>query len=112
VDQFVVGLGDEAEANLTAVLQLLAVVERKYWVRPQFDVLQGRKYRSMGEIRFDGERKTYRLFGYFGPERLHFTLLVGCVKKGNLRREMDLAAKRRDFAEKNKGLLYAFTVKA
>jgi hypothetical protein len=42
--------------------------------------------------------------------RLQFTLLHACEKKRNLKREMDLAAKRRDFAEANEELLYAFTV--
>ena len=66
----------------------------------------------MGEIRFNGENKAYRLFGYFGPERLQFTFLLGCEKKGDLRNEMNTAAKRRDFAEANQGVLYGFTVKA
>ena len=110
LDRFVEGLGVEAETNLTATLELLQAVERKYWVRPQFDLLHGRKYRGMGEILFDGDDKTYRVFGYFGPERSQFTLLSGQEKKRDLRHEMDLAAKRRDFAEANRGLLYEFTV--
>jgi hypothetical protein len=112
LDRFVQDLGDEAVNNLTAVLEALQVIERKYWIRPQFDVLSD--YSKMGEIRFDGDKKTYRVFGYFGPQnrRLHFTLLLGCEKKRNLKHEMDLAARRRDFAEQNVGLLYAFTIKS
>ena len=63
----------------------------------------------MGEVRFDGEDKTYRLFGYFGPEALYFTFLLGCEKKRGLKHEMDEAAKRKRFAEENEHLLYAFT---
>jgi hypothetical protein len=36
-------------------------------------------------------------------------MLWGCEKKRNLKHEMDLAAKRRDFAEENKKLLYELT---
>jgi len=112
LDRFVEELGVEAENNFSAVLEALQVIERKYWIRPQFDVLHGDNYGKMGEIFFDGDQKTYRVFGYFGPRnrRLHFTLLLGCEKKRNLKHEMDLAAKRRDFAEENPGLLYGFTI--
>jgi hypothetical protein len=64
----------------------------------------------MGEIRFNGDDKTYRIFGFFGPERLQFTLLAGHEKKRDLKHEMDLAATRRDFAESNPQLLYEFTI--
>jgi hypothetical protein len=110
MERFVEELGVEAENNLTATLELLQVAERKYWVRPQFDILHGPDYGRMGEVRFSGDKKTYRIFGYFGPGRLQFTLLSGHVKKRDLKHEMDLAAKRRDFAESNQGLLYEFTV--
>jgi hypothetical protein len=110
VGRFLLELGPEAENNLGAILDNLAVLERRYWVRPQFDVLHGKAYRGMGEVRFDGENKTYRLFGYFGPQRLQFTFLLGCEKKRSLKHEMDEAAKRRDFAEQNEHLLYGFTL--
>ena len=109
MDRFVELLGLEAETNLTATLELLQVVDRKYWVRPQFDVLHGRQYHGMGEIRFGGDGKSYRIFGYFGPNRMQFTMLSGHEKR-DLKHEMDQAAKRRDFAQANQGLLYGFTV--
>ncbi len=112
IDKFVTELGVEAETSLSATLELLLAVERKYWIRPQFDVLHGEKYARMGEVRFDGDNKTYRLFGYFGPNRLQFTLLLGCIKKRDLKHEMDLAAKRRDFADVNQRTLYEFTIEA
>jgi hypothetical protein len=83
MDRFAVELGPEAQNDLAAVLDVLRVLERKFWTRPQFDVLHGKKYKGIGEIRFDGENKTYRVFGYFGPARLQFTLLLGCEKKGS-----------------------------
>ena len=109
IDRFVVELGIEAENNLTAILEALQVMDRKYWNRPQFDVLHGKQYKGMGEIRFSGENKTYRLFGYFGPKALQFTFLLGCEKKRSLKHEMDEAAKRLKFAEQSKQLLYVFT---
>ncbi len=110
MDRFLSELGFEAETNFIATLEMLQVVERKYWTRPQFDVLHGDNYVGMGEIRFDGEDKTYRVFGFFGPNKKDFTLLTGCEKKRDLKHEMDRAAKRRDFAKINARLLYEFTV--
>ncbi len=110
INRFVAELGAESENNLTAILENLRVLERRFWTRPQFDVLHGNGYERMGEIRFSGDRKAYRIFGYFGPLRLQFTLLLGFEKKRNLKHEIDLAAKRRDFAEANQTLLYEFTI--
>ena len=112
IDRFIAELGVEGENDLSAILEDLQVLERKYWTRPQFDVLKGKKYPGMGEIRFNGEDKTYRLFGYFGPNRLQFTFLLGCEKKRSLKHEMDEASKRKKFAEANRHLLYVFTFTA
>lgn len=107
--RFISELGPEAENDLSAILENLSVLKREYWIRPQFDVLHGKSYHGMGEVRFNGEDKTYRLFGYFGPHQLQFTFLRGCEKKGSLRHEMDEAAKRKKLAETHESLLYAFT---
>ena len=112
VDRFIAELGPEAENDLSAILDALRVLDRKYWNRPQFDVLHGEKYKGMGEVRFDGENKTYRLFGYFGPARLHFTFLLGCEKKRDLKHEIEEAEKRMRFAKEHEHLLYAFTFEA
>ena len=83
--------------KFSAILEHLEVVPREFWLRPHFDVLHGPQYRGMGEIRFKGDRKVYRLFGWFGPERLQFTLLHGCIKqRSDLTAEMELARQRRD----------------
>jgi hypothetical protein len=60
LDRFLAELGPEAENDLSAVLESLAVLERRFWNRPQFDLLHGERYRGMGEVRFNGENKTYR----------------------------------------------------
>lgn len=39
--------------------------------------------RGLGEIRFKVSKVCYRPIGYFGPERQHFTVLIGTIKKGN-----------------------------
>jgi hypothetical protein len=41
-------------------------------------------------------------------KRFQFAFLLGCEKKRSLKYEMDEAAKRKQFAEKNEHLLYAF----
>ena len=110
ISRFLLALGPEAENDLAAILDNLRVLERKYWTRPQFDVLHGKNYQGMGEFRFNGEGKAYRIFGYFGPQREHFTFLLGCEKKRDLKHEMDEASKRKRFAESNEHLLYAFTI--
>ena len=108
LDRFRADLGPEAENDWSAVMDGLRVLQRKYWSRPQFDVLHGENYAGMGEVRFDGENKTYRVFGYFRPGE-QFVLLLGCEKKRSLKHEMDAAAKRKKFAEGNGHLLYVFT---
>jgi hypothetical protein len=109
IDRFVDELGPEAENAFSTVLGDLSNLERRFWTRPQFDVLHGPSYHGMGEVIFSGDGKTYRVFGYFGPQRLHFTFLSGHVKKRDLKHEMDQAAKRRDFAEGNRQVIYEFT---
>jgi len=64
----------------------------------------------MGEVRFNGENKTYRLFGYFRPGE-RFVFLLGCEKKRSLKHEMDEAARRKKFADENQRLIYVFTIK-
>ena len=54
---------------------------RDDWLRPHFDMLSGKKWRELGEIRFKVD-KQYRILGFFGPGRAEFTMLVGSSKKG------------------------------
>ena len=62
IDRFIDDLGPEAENDLSAILEDLQVMERRLWNRPQFDVLHGKNYKGMGEIRFDGrEPETYHI---------------------------------------------------
>jgi hypothetical protein len=54
-------------------------------------------------------RRRRTEFRLFWAREVEFHNALGCEKKRNLKHEMDLAAKRRDFAEENKKLLYEFT---
>jgi len=105
IDRFVSELEDESVNEFAAVLEGLQCLERHQWKRPQFDLLND----GIGEIRFNGDDKTYRVFGYFGPRRKHFTMLIACAKKSSLKEEMKQAVQRKKFAEQSEGLLYEFT---
>jgi hypothetical protein len=71
---------DEVRAALDAALEFLVQRPRNEWRRPEFDLLSG-KLREIGEIRLKVHRQ-YRIFGFFGPGRMDFTLLIGASKKG------------------------------
>jgi hypothetical protein len=71
---------DEVRAALDAALEYLIQRPRNEWRRPEFDLLSG-KMREIGEIRLKAD-KEYRIFGFFGPGRSDFTLLIGASKKG------------------------------
>jgi hypothetical protein len=107
IERFVESLGDEAENDLMAIVEALQHLERRFWTRPQFDILSG--YDGMGEIRFNGDGNTYRVFGFFGPDRHEFTMVHGCEKKRDLKKDMDLAARRRRTIESGIGSAYEFT---
>jgi hypothetical protein len=114
LDDWYEGLELESFNKFSAVLEHLEVLPRNYWRRPHFDVLHGDQYHGMGEIRFKGDHKVYRVFGWFGPERLQFTLLHGCIKqRSDLTAEMELARRRRDLVITHRWMvLYDFTFKA
>lgn len=114
LDEWQEGLEPVSFNKFSAVLEHLEVLPRDYWRRPHFDVLHGDQYRGMGEIRFRGDRKVYRVFGWFGPERMQFTLLHGCIKqRSDLTAEMELARQRRDLVIAHHWtVLYDFTLKA
>jgi hypothetical protein len=71
---------DDVRAALDAALEYLIQRPRNEWRRPEFDLLSG-KMREIGEIRLKAD-KEYRMFGFFGPGRSDFTLLIGASKKG------------------------------
>jgi hypothetical protein len=81
IDDWIARQSDDVQAALEVALEYLVQRPRDEWRRPEFDLLSG-KMREVGEIRFKVD-KQYRIFGFFGPGRSDFTLLVGASKKGN-----------------------------
>lgn len=75
-------LSSSAQAEFDVALEWLGQRERPEWTRPAFDMMGGKKYRELGEIRFKASGVPHRVFGYFGPERLQFCLLLGATKNG------------------------------
>jgi hypothetical protein len=111
LDNWVDTLNEHEENEFTATLEGLQVLPRHFWRRPQFDLL-GEQYHGVGEIRFKAERKQFRVYGFFGPQPLQFTMLHACGKqRSNLKREMNLAARRKRMLESGQGAIYEFTIK-
>lgn len=104
-------LNDEEFNEFIATLEGLQVLPRHLWLRPQFTML-GAQYPAVGEIIFKKNRKQFRVYGFFGPKYMQFTILHACVKqRPNLRHDMDMAARRKRLLEAGQGAVYEFTVK-
>jgi hypothetical protein len=111
LDDWVETLDQDEENEFAAILEGLQVLPRHLWQRPQFAML-GQQYRGVGEIRFKVARKQFRVFGFFGPRPMQFTLLHACGKqRSNLRHDMTLAARRKGMLERGQGTVYEFTIK-
>ena len=111
LDDWVEALSEDEENEFAATLEGLQVLPRHLWRRPQFDLL-GEAYPGIGEIRFKVERKQFRVFGFFGPQSMQFTLLHACGKqRSNLRHDMNIAARRKRMLENGQGTVYGFTIK-
>ena len=81
IDDWLNDQSDQVQAAVTVALEYLVQRPRGEWRRPEFDLLTG-KLREIGEVRIKVD-KQYRIFGFFGPARSEFTLLIGASKKGN-----------------------------
>lgn len=114
VDAWQQGLEVDSFNVFADLIGRLRLLPRINWIRPGFDVLHGAQYHGMGKIRFKGDHKVYRVFGWFGPGRtqLRFTLLHGCKKQSaDLTSEYEVARKRRDIViSLGEGYLYEFAV--
>lgn len=93
------GLSDTAQAILDARLVYLATT--KVWTRPAFAWLVGKKYKNLGEIRFNSGNVPHRPLGCLPAnplERRLFILLMGCTKNRNQyepKNALDVAEARR-----------------
>ena len=69
-----------AQEKLEVRLVHLGGVERVDWKRPHFAPLT--QCHGISEIKFDVDNKQHRIFGWFGPNRHEYTMLLGWIKKG------------------------------
>jgi hypothetical protein len=79
VDAWYRGQDGEVRGKVDALLEHLGNRHRAAWRRPQFDLLAG-ICKGLAEIRIKARSGEHRLLGYFGPERMAFTILT-CFKK-------------------------------
>ena len=80
VDGWYRGLSSKLRAKVRVRLGYLRQQPRSQWIRPYFALLSGDCAR-LGEIRFKLDRSQLRLLGYFGPERLEFTILLVATER-------------------------------
>lgn len=73
----------EVRAEFRATLNgLLAQPDITGWSRPNgFDRLTGKKFRALGKLRFKVRNVQHRPLGFFGPERMTFTLLIWATER-------------------------------
>ena len=67
------------EAKFEARLAYLGAVENHEWKKPYTHPLTDCD--GISEIRFDVDKKQHRVFGFFGPERHEYTMVLGWIKK-------------------------------
>jgi len=72
------------------LLNILAVVPRDLWVRPDYDTLTPP---DIGEIRWKSGQLQHRVFGFFKDEQ--YILLLGSTKKGTVYSPADAIATAR-----------------
>jgi hypothetical protein len=68
----------EAREEITDLFQRLQVVTDRRWRRPEFDPLEGAGGISEirpNDIRSEAGSSTYRIYGFFGPNKTDYTLL-------------------------------------
>jgi hypothetical protein len=81
VAEWYAGLAPKDRAKVYRWLDYLRQQPRQGWRRPYFDVLHG-KCAGLGEIRLKLGQVQWRPIGFFGPDRLQFTVLVVAKEKG------------------------------
>jgi|SRR5271170_5291630 len=77
------GLPEEAKEEITDLFQALQVVTQSRWRRPEFDLLVGAGGISElrpADVRCEAGCLTYRVYGFFGPNKHEYTLLHGTLK--------------------------------
>lgn len=80
IEAWFAGLIGGAEEHINAKLWRLATLQKTQW-NPKW-ISKYKTSDSIYEIRCPFNDKQYRPLGYFGPNRLQFTLLVGAIEIG------------------------------
>ena len=86
-------LSAKGEEKFEARLDYLGGVENHEWKMPYIYPLTNCD--GVSEIRFDVDKKQHRVFGFFGPERHEYTMVLGWIKKnGDYGPECQIAIQR------------------
>ena len=72
---------EDVQSAMDAILEFFQNRPNSDWRRPQFDALKGQTCKGLHEIRISAKSGKYRILGFFGPQRMEFTLLIGFHKK-------------------------------
>ena len=94
-------LPQEAQATVDARLLQMAGMAPP-WPEKWISSIKG--YPGLIELRISCNRVQYRPLGFYGPGRLEFTLLIGTVEKGKIRKGvLDTAAARMKLVKGDRG---------
>lgn len=98
-------LQDDDQAIVIVRLEYLRQQPRPGWRRPHFDMLKG-ECAGLGEIRLKLGKVQLRPIGFFGPNRMEFTVLIVAEEKDrkfNPRTACKTAQRRKAEIEKDPG---------
>ena len=102
-------LPDDAKDEARDTFGYLQHLPIAAWKKPQFDPLKGEE---VSEVRFETATHFFRIYGYYGPNRLGrqvYTLLIGHDKQTrNDKAGKREAAKRRRAIERGEGSVHQF----
>jgi hypothetical protein len=98
------GLRPQVKADFDRLIQILE--RTREWREPFFKRLKGKKYRGLGEFRWETARVQYRIIGCVGSRSGEYVLLIGCIHKGSVYNPpecLDTAVQRMKFLRDGKG---------
>jgi hypothetical protein len=106
IQDWYAGLLMRERTDFDAFIRLLARTAE--WRYPDFRWLRGKKYRGLGEIRFESEKKEHRVIGYFNLVPRQYIMLIGCFHKQRIytpANALDTALQRKKLIEQGEGTL-------
>jgi hypothetical protein len=72
-------LSPAAKVKFDDQLVMLAKIEN--WQMPEYRPLRGKPFKGLSEIRFNVEKRKYRVIGLSRPIPKEYLLLIGCFHK-------------------------------